>query len=494
MRPARTQLIGDDPLLPYLPYWLATGTMTIVAVSLMLPVASGGSWPSAAVMLTAATSALCLALFRQTRDDAQGFTRLGFHAGIVAFFLLMPLLFPDDIAAKISSDTRQQIDLILLVSVLGFEAGYWLTHVVRVDQPRAEVATDREQVAPNLLVWLMVIGVLVWAAYQLAYATTIRANLIDVLLAMRNPIEGVTDDVDFVWRYGLRIAMGMLFLSATAGCVVAVDRRASTWARVLGWGVIGFVTVSGFLTGSRGYFLFAVMPAAVACWLSARHLPRIPLLRPLVMLTATLTLVATWFVMSAVRDVERVEDRLDNPLRPMTVVTGAFDIYSQMAVVVESFPRIIEYQYGASAIPVFFGWVPRSVWPEKPYPFSLVMNVLQGEDLGRRTASLSPGLPAEGYGNFGMPGVLLWVLVLGVFCRVGDDYLRRLETAGAFGLQLAGVWCVWTALIVRGGVAEMFYMGLEVSIAPLALAILASKRSSLMPRRSRVPILNGRLA
>jgi hypothetical protein len=259
--------------------------------------------------------------------------------------------------------------------------------------------------------------------------------------------------------------------------------------------VIGCVTVVGFLTGSRGYFLFTVMPAAVACWMNMTRLPRIPLLRPFVLLAAAFALVATWFVMSAVRDVKRVEDRLETPLLPMTAVTGAFDIYSQMAVVVDSFPRVIEYQYGASVIPVFLGWVPRAVWPQKPYPFSLVMNHLQGEDLDRRTASLSPGLPAEGYGNFGIAGALLWVADLGVFCRLGDDYLqKKIGLANALGLQLAGIWCVWAALVMRGGVAEMFYMGLEVTIAPLALAIFASRRSNPVPRRARVPVLRRRLA
>ena len=209
---------------------------------------------------------------------------------------------------------------------------------------------------------------------------------------------------------------------------------------------------------------------------------------------AAVGIVVIWFLMSAVRDVQRVEDRLQYPLLPMTAVEGAFDIYSQMAVVVDSFPRIIEYQYGASVVPVFLGWVPRAVWPQTPYPFSLVMNQLQGEDLDRRTASLTPGLPAEGYGNFGMAGVLVWVAVMGVFCCLGDDYLQRIGLRNPFGLQLACIWCIWVALIVRGGVAEMFYLGLEVMIAPLALAIYASRRSSPVPDEDDVPILRRRLA
>src|SRR5262245_22913707 len=127
MRDARTALIAGDSRLPYLPYWLAIATMTLVAWSLLQPNAVDGTFPSAANLVTAVTSALCLFMIRMNDDD-QGFMRIGFHAGVITFFLLMPLLFPDQIAAKISSETRDQIDLILLLSVIGFEAGYWFTY------------------------------------------------------------------------------------------------------------------------------------------------------------------------------------------------------------------------------------------------------------------------------------------------------------------------------------------------------------------------------
>ena len=81
-----------------------------------------------------------------------------------------------------------------------------------------------------------------------------------------------------------------------------------------------------------------------------------------------------------------------------------------------------------------------------------------------------------------------------MFCRLGDRYLQKLGLHNASGLQLACIWSIWAALIVRGGVAEMFYMGLEVTAAPLALAIFASTRSKLMPDAVDVPILGRRLA
>jgi hypothetical protein len=122
------------------------------------------------------------------------------------------------------------------------------------------------------------------------------------------------------------------------------------------------------------------------------------------------------------------------------------------------------------------------------------MNHLHGEDLDTRTASLAPGLSAEGYGNFGMAGVLLWVVVMGVFCRSCDDCLRRFGLGNAFGLQLAGIWCIWAAMIVRGGVAEMFYMGLEITLAPLVLTVLVLKRSEHSRQRAPFRIPRRRLA
>jgi hypothetical protein len=162
-------------------------------------------------------------------------------------------------------------------------------------------------------------------------------------------------------------------------------------------------------------------------------------------------------------------------MNPAQYAQGAFDIYSEMAVIVETFPEKIDYEYGKSLIPLVFGWVPRSYWPDKPYPFSLYANIIRGETLEDRPASYAVGLPGEGYGNFGLLGVGLWSLLMGLACRTGDDYIGRLHPSNPLRLLLAATITIWAAMIVRGGVPEMFYMGLSVFMFPFALSLFLSR-------------------
>jgi hypothetical protein len=41
--------------------------------------------------------------------------------------------------------------------------------------------------------------------------------------------------------------------------------------------------------------------------------------------------------------------------------------------------------------------------------------------------------------------------------------------------------CIWAAMIVRGGVPEMFYMGLQVNLFPLALAAFLNVMAKTRP-------------
>jgi hypothetical protein len=65
---------------------------------------------------------------------------------------------------------------------------------------------------------------------------------------------------------------------------------------------------------------------------------------------------------------------------------------------------------------------------------------------------------------------------MGLACRVGDDYVGRIHPSNPLGLFLAVMIAIWAAMIVRGGVPEMFYMGLGVVMFPLALSWYLSRR------------------
>jgi len=78
------------------------------------------------------------------------------------------------------------------------------------------------------------------------------------------------------------------------------------------------------------------------------------------------------------------------------------------------------------------------------------------------------GLTGEGFGNFGLFGACLWGALLGCAARLADDWAGTGEPS-PLALLFRGTLLVWVAMIVRGGVPEMFYMGVNVALAPLVV-------------------------
>jgi len=203
--------------------------------------------------------------------------------------------------------------------------------------------------------------------------------------------------------------------------------------------------------------------------------------------------IVVWFAMTSMRggDIRTYEGSFEDIQQPLEAARGAFDVYTSSAVIVESFPDKIDYEYGRSLVPLLLGWLPRSLWPDKPYPFSIYSNTIRGETLDDRSASIAVGLPGEGYGNFGLPGCFLWGLLMGGACAVGDDYLKKVRRSDPLRLFIGASMCIWAAMIVRGGVPEMFYMGLPVNLFPIILSLairrLRGTRSNLEMSRTTMP-------
>ena len=87
-------------------------------------------------------------------------------------------------------------------------------------------------------------------------------------------------------------------------------------------------------------------------------------------------------------------------------------------VVVANVPEVEPYRYGSTYTDIPLMLIPRLLWPEKP-----VFNYMKGE-WGRDMAGITPeteavgmGLVAEFYFNFGPAGIVVGMLLFGVFCR-----------------------------------------------------------------------------
>lgn len=96
-------------------------------------------------------------------------------------------------------------------------------------------------------------------------------------------------------------------------------------------------------------------------------------------------------------------------------------------------------------LPAFF-WVPRSIWTSKP----LGSPDIVAAHAGFASLNVSSPLWTEGYINFSIPGVFLFLYIFGWCARLGDNSLSNLELRPAFATILSSFFASNTFILLRG--------------------------------------------
>jgi len=442
----------------------------IVILAVVSPVVSGGTMPRFWPLVIGVLSAAMLYLVRSSQRGSSGLMRIGFYIGLFAFFVAFPLLSPDEINPDIADDVHWTLGWALFLSVMGFEVAYWLVGVIRKSVERAPIRLQPSWKQRRLLLLILGLGLTAWFFSVWDYSRTINAPIVSVLLSMRGAVEGASDEATKPGYLSLFLGSG-IFLSAVASALLLTLYRLTWRSTVLSWAMLIICAGVGFLSGSRALFLYSFVPVAITGWKKLSNLRFLTSLRWPGLIAAGALIIVVWSAMTVMRgaDIRTYEGSIEE-LASVTPAQSALDIYSMTAVVVETFPDRIPFVNGESLVPLVLGWVPRTLWPSKPYPFGLYMNIINGETLQVRSASLAVGLIGEGYGNFGLLGAFLWAFLVGLACRQGDKLIARFHPDDPLHLLLGGMAMVWIAMIVRGGVPEMFYMGAQILVFPVILA------------------------
>lgn len=467
-----------DPTLIPSPNRFTAGFLFLAIIAALFAFVTADHPPLIHPFAALIASTAVLALFGTNRPASASFMRAGFHVGFFAFFLSIPLFDTEAISARIAPETIEDVGWMLILTVLGFEIGYWF--FTRARRYPFEITPD-PPLDPKIhrnLVSFLVLGVLGWFVFVVDQVTAFQVPATTLLLTMRGRIEGAAADANPVLGYyaGMVVVSGIYLAAASAVLLITRSRRPGMVVLTLCWNVLVLTAAIGFLRGSRAVFFYAVTPLIVVVWTLVSERRGLRSFRWMWLVSAAFVIIISWGAMSAMRggDIRNYEGGW-HAINPERHVIGAFNIYDSLAEIVEGFPDKIPYQHGKSLVALVLGWVPRPLWPDKPYPFSLHLTHLKGETLIARSASIAPGLPGEGYGNFGYLGALLWAGLLGFAARRGDEAIRGLHIAQPLRIQIGASAAIWTAMIVRGGVPEMFYMGLFVILFPALLALYLKK-------------------
>jgi oligosaccharide repeat unit polymerase len=446
----------------------------MASVALLRPAMAHEPLPLLLPFLATVLSSTCLFLFGKNREALASYMRVGFHIGIFAYFLSYAIILPEEIGVAVSERTHVLVGLTLLITIVGFELGYWMKGMPDAPDPKTTVVVALNRTRTRRLFTCIVFGVTIWLLSVWLLASASGVPIEALLFKMRRALDLEQDNDVTFYRYLYEVFRAGLFLAASSAYLLLTNiARRSLPVTVLCWLVILLCAVVGFLSGSRAMFLYSIIPVTLACWVMWEQMFGTTL-RWLLVMVGAFSLVVVWGTMSAIRDVGFLEydaDLLHVLLEdPGTHVAGAFNLYYGIAMIVEAFPDIFPYEYGKSLVALLLGWLPRSLWPEKPYTFGLYANLIQGETLESRSASLAVGLAGEGYANFGLFGAFGWGAIMGLACVYADTYIARLAGSQAFKFLPALLSGVWSAMIVRGGVPEMFYMGVFILLSQILLA------------------------
>src|SRR5438132_992762 len=83
-----------------------------------------GVTPLPGPLIAALISIAVLARIKVGKNGFQSVARLGFYIGLFAYFLSMPLLYPETIEAGFAQSIHQIMGWMLVLTIVGFEIGY----------------------------------------------------------------------------------------------------------------------------------------------------------------------------------------------------------------------------------------------------------------------------------------------------------------------------------------------------------------------------------
>lgn len=242
-------------------------------------------------------------------------------------------------------------------------------------------------------------------------------------LTMENfsAIRGVSTELSEARGYGyLRWMCDLARLGSLlvfAGIVSSKRRR----GRYL---ILLFLSVStfaffGMFVSSRGAIVgLLVELLAIAYYLSSRKLNPVKLMSTGVIAILFVRLLTKLREGYSLLESLPFEFNIVQYIQPAILTTNSIDI-SKTAHIMRAIPGLLEYQWGRTLLTVFFAWIPRSLWPDKPVVN--VDNVIGMVVYGSKTYG-SGGVPvgfiAEMYWNFSYPGIVLGCFIAGYVLKV----------------------------------------------------------------------------
>lgn len=135
----------------------------------------------------------------------------------------------------------------------------------------------------------------------------------------------------------------------------------------------------------------------------------------------------------------------ENPL-VFVMEQSEFRNFDMFLLIIEETPERIPHHWGSDILNIFYTPMPRSIWPDKPKPVGLR---LVNEFFPERKAGIPPTLLGQLYLNFHLPGIMVGMLLLGIFCKTIYVYFQlHKNNVAVVILYSISLYFVWDILRV----------------------------------------------
>lgn len=183
-----------------------------------------------------------------------------------------------------------------------------------------------------------------------------------------------------------------------------------------------------YLSDQRGLLLFTVVTYVVAYNRLIRPLSK----RRIAF--ALFTTIALLVVRTLGRFLAGGLDLRETAAQTLANVVGQnFVEHSKMIAIAKAIPNILDYQYGYSYLNAILVLIPRSIFPDKPFvnlDTTVGQAVFGCEVFG--ACAVPPGLLGESFLNFGVPGVFLMPVLMGMLVGAMDLRFRMTRPGNTY--------------------------------------------------------------
>lgn len=101
---------------------------------------------------------------------------------------------------------------------------------------------------------------------------------------------------------------------------------------------------------------------------------------------------------------------------------------SKTAHIMAAIPEHLDYQYGTTLFRFLYLWIPRQIWPGKPVNVDTTVGMAVFGARAYGSGAVPPGLIAEMYWNFWIPGIIVGCFAAGYLLKKIHTQFKRYDT------------------------------------------------------------------